>query len=83
MEINPGHPLVLWLKYEETRFAKTDAKDRHVAASAVAARKRSEVDIVTIITWNLGDFDRKELDQVGVAAETPDAFLCRPMPDSD
>ena len=40
------------------------------------ARNRSKADIVTIITWNLRDFDRKELTKIGVAAETPDAFLC-------
>ena len=61
----------------ERFFPKTDAKDRHVAAAAVAARKRSGSDIVTIITWNLKDFDRNELAKVGLAAETPDSFLCR------
>lgn len=35
----------------ERHFPKTDAKDRHVAAAAVAARKRSGSEIVTITTW--------------------------------
>ncbi len=69
-------------RQHERLFTKTNAKDRHVAAAAVAARKRSEVDVVTIITWNLRDFDRKELAGVGVTAETPDAFLCRLLADA-
>ena len=72
-----GDALIKHYRQHEYLFARADAKDRHVAAAAVAARKRSKADIVTIITWNLGDFDRKELAKVGVAAETPDAFLCR------
>src|SRR3972149_2531499 len=32
---------------------------------------------VTIVTWNLKDFDRKELAAVGLVAESPDVFLCR------
>ena len=61
----------------ERLFPKTDAKDRHVAAAAVAARKPSGIDIVTIITWNLKDFDPNELANAGLVAETPDAFLRR------
>jgi hypothetical protein len=38
--------------------------------------------IAKIITWNIGDFDRKEPAKVGVVAETPDAFLCRLIADS-
>ncbi|MEK7436130.1 MAG: PIN domain-containing protein [Pseudomonadota bacterium] len=82
MDRAAGDALIGHYRQYESLFAKTDAKDRHVAAAAVAARKRSEVDIVTIITWNLGDFDRKELAKVGVVAETPDAFLCRLLADS-
>ncbi len=77
MDGGAGDALIKHYRQHEHLFAKTDAKDRHVAAAAVAARKRSKADIVTIITWNLGDFDRKELANAGVAAETPDAFLSR------
>ena len=69
-------------RQHERLFPKTDAKDRHVAAAAVAARNRSGADIVTIITWNLKDFDRKELAKAGVVAENPDVFLCRLLADS-
>jgi len=82
MDRAAGDALIGRYRQHQSLFAKTDTKDRHVAAAAVAARKRSEVDIVKIITWNVGDFDRKELAKVGVVAETPDAFLCRLLADS-
>lgn len=82
MDHAAGEALISHYRQHERLFKKTDAKDRHVAAAAVAARKRSNADIVTIITWNLRDFDRKELAKVGVAAETPDAFLCRLLAES-
>ena len=77
MDRAAGDALIGRYRQHERLFTKTDAKDRHVAAAAVAARQRSGTDIVTIITWNLKDFDRKELAQAGVIAENPDAFLCR------
>ena len=76
MDQATGDALIGRYHQHERLFAKTNAKDRHVAAAAVVARKRSGIDIVTIFTWNLKDFDRQELAEVGVAAETPDAFLC-------
>jgi hypothetical protein len=82
MDHAAGDGLIGHYRRQEQLFTKTDAKDRHVAAAAVAARKRSKADIVTIITWNLRDFDRNELARVGVAAETPDAFLCRLLAES-
>ena len=77
MDRATGDALIQRYRQHEYPFVKTDAKDRHVAAAAVVARKRSKADIVTIITWNLRDFDREELAKVGLATETPDAFLCR------
>jgi len=74
-----GDALISRYRQHETLFPKTDAKDRHVAAAAVTARRQSGVDVVTIITWNLKDFNRKELAQVGLAVENPDTFLCRLM----
>ena len=69
-------------RQHERLFPKTDAKDCHVAAAAVAARNHSGADIVTIITWNLRHFDRKELAKAGVVAENPDVFLSRLFADS-
>jgi len=77
MDHAAGDALITHYRHHEHLFTKTDTKDHHVAAAAVAARRRSRADTVTIITWNLRDFDRRELAKVGVVAETPDAFLCR------
>lgn len=80
-----GDALISRYRQHEGLFPKTDAKDRHVAAAAVTARKQSGADSVTVITWNLKDFNRAELAQAGLTAENPDSFLCRRMlasPDS-
>jgi hypothetical protein len=80
-----GDALIGRYRQHEGLFPKTDAKDRHVAAAAVTARKQSGADSVTVITWNLKDFNRAKLAQAGLTAENPDSFLCRRMstsPDS-
>ena len=82
MDRAAGDALIGRYRQHERLFPKTDPKDRHVAAAAVAARNQSGADVVTIITWNLKHFDRKELAKVGIAAENPDVFLCRLLADS-
>ncbi len=82
MDRAAGDALIGRYRQYERLFPKTDSKDRHVAAAAVAARKRSGAHMVTIITWNLKDFDRKDLARARVTAENPDAFLCRLLADS-
>ena len=82
MDRAAGDALIGRYRQHERLFPKTDAKDRHVAAAAVVARRLSGADIVTIITWNLRHFDRKELAKAGVVAENPDVFLCRLFADS-
>ena len=77
MDRAAGDALIGRYRQHERLFPKTDSKDRHVAAAAVAARKRTGASVATIITWNLKDFDRSELAQTGVVAENPDDFLCR------
>ena len=77
-----GDALIRRFREHEGLFPKTDAKDRHVAAAAVTARRQSGADVVTVITWNLKDFDHAELAQAGLRAENPDTFLCRMMSDS-
>lgn len=81
MDRAAGDALIGRYRRHERLFPKTEAKDRHVAAAAVAARKHSGAEIVTIITWNLADFDQHELTQAGLAVENPDAFLCRLLAD--
>ena len=82
MDRAAGDALIGGYRRYEEMFPRTNAKDRHVAAAAVAARKRSGADVVTIVTWNLKDFDRKEMAAVGVIAENPDTFLCRLLADA-
>ncbi len=77
MNLASGDSLIGRYRQFEPLFPRTDAKDRHVAAAAVAARKRSGSDVATVITWNLKDFNHKELAQAGLAVESPDVFLCR------
>lgn len=82
MDRAAGDALVGRYKHHESLFPKTDTKDRHVAAAAVAVRRRTGVETVTIVTWNLKDFDRGELHAAGLAASNPDAFLCRLLADA-
>lgn len=82
MDREAGDALIMNYHQHERLFPNTDAKDRHVAAAAVAARKRSGENTVTIITWNLKDFNRDELAAAGIVAESPDAFLCRLLSES-
>jgi len=77
MDRAAGDALITGYRRYERWFPKTDAKDRHVAAAAFAARKHSRAARAIIVTWNLEDFDRKELAAVGLIAETPDVFACR------
>jgi hypothetical protein len=46
-------------------FQNTDLEDRQVAAAAVAARKRTAADIVTIITRNLKDLIARSWERPG------------------
>lgn len=77
MDREAGDSLIMNYCKHERLFPNTDIKDRHVAAAAVAARRRSGANTVSVITWNLKDFDRAELMAVGVVVESPDTFLCR------
>lgn len=82
MDHAAGDALIVGHRRYESLFPKSHAKDRHVAAAAFAARKRSGAEQAAIVTWNLKDFDRKELAALGLAAVNPDVFLCRLMADS-
>ncbi len=72
-----GDALIHYYRHHERLFPKTDAKDRHVAAAATAARNRAGTAEVTIVTWNVRDFNHGELSAAGLRAESPDDFLCR------
>lgn len=82
MDHAAGDALITHYRQHERLFPKTDAKDRHVAAAAVAALRRAGADTVTIVTWNIKDFNREELARAGIATENPDVFLCRLLAES-
>jgi hypothetical protein len=52
------------------RVHGTEPKDRHVAAAAVACAPSH------LLTWNLRDFDGKQLAALHVTLIDPDTFLC-------
>lgn len=52
------------------QLTRTDEKDRHVAAAAIGCRPS------TVATWNLKDFDAKELATHDVRVTDPDTLLC-------
>lgn len=81
MDRAAGDALIGRYRQHERLFPKTNAKDRHVAAAAVAARQHSGADIIAIITWNLKDFDRRELAAAGVVAENPERQPPKPTQD--
>jgi hypothetical protein len=77
MDRAAGDAVIHYYRQHERLFPKTDSKDRHVAAAALAARNRAKTNVVTIVTWNVRDFNQEELSATGLRAENPDAFLCR------
>ena len=62
----------------ETGLQYSDPKDFHVIAAGLAKRARCGFQLtprVTIMTWNLKDFNRSELKRLGVGVASPDALL--------
>ena len=82
MDRAAGDALIQRYRHHQRWFPNTDAKDRHVAAAALSARKLTSATNVTILTWNVKHFNQKELSALGLCVENPDAFLCRLLADS-
>lgn len=64
----------------ETGLRYSDAKDHHVIAAGLAGRARCGLQAtpeVTVLTWNLKDFNRPELRRQGLDACDPDRLLAR------
>src|SRR5690606_33921994 len=64
----------------ENGLRYSDRKDHHVIAAGLAGRARSGVQLkpeVTVLTWNLKDFNRSELKRQGLDVCDPDRLLCR------
>ena len=77
MDQASGDALIHYYRHHERQFPKTNAKDRHVAAAALAARNRAGTAEAIIVTWNVRDFNQAELSAAWIRAENPDTFLCR------
>ncbi len=64
----------------ETGLRYSDPKDWHVIAAGLAGRARSGLahqPEVTVLTWNLKDFNRTELRRQGLDSCDPDRMLTR------
>lgn len=64
----------------EAGLRYSDAKDHHVIAAGLAGRARSGIQVtpeVSVLTWNLKDFNRSELRRQGLDAIDPDRLLVR------
>jgi hypothetical protein len=64
----------------EVGLRYSDAKDWHVIAAGLAGRARSGLPLrpeVTVLTWNLKDFNRSELRRQGLDSSDPDRMLVR------
>ena len=62
----------------EAGLRYSDPKDWHVIATALAARARCGLPVrpeVTVLTWNLKDFNRGELRRQGLQVLDPDRLL--------
>lgn len=64
----------------ETGLRYSDPKDWHVIAAGLASRARcglARTPTVSVMTWNLKDFNRSELKRQAVHVASPDALLSR------
>lgn len=53
----------------------SDAKDHHVIACALSMQQKAPGQNISIITWNLKDFARREIRELGLYLYTPDQLL--------
>lgn len=56
-------------------FKRIDKKDRHIALCALLAGQRFHAKQNILLTWNIGDFHRRELREFGIELKTPDSYL--------
>ena len=59
----------------EINLRHTDRKDKHVAATGIAAVARAYSNPITVLTWNIKDFSRSELRKQGLGLSDPDRLL--------
>lgn len=64
----------------ETELKHTDRKDKHVAATGIAAVFAQQDHPVSILTWNIKDFSRSELRRQQLGLIDPDRLLSQWWP---
>jgi len=64
----------------ETALKHTDRKDKHVAATGIAAVHAQESNPVSVLTWNIKDFSRSELRRQQLGLIDPDRLLAQWWP---
>lgn len=65
----------------EKGLRHSDAKDHHVIACALSMQQKAPTEHISIITWNLKDFARKEIRDLGLYLHTPDQLLAMLWPE--
>lgn len=64
----------------EAPLKHTDRKDKHVAATGIAAVLAQPAHPVTVLTWNIKDFSRSELRKQQLGLTDPDRLLSQWWP---
>lgn len=64
----------------ETTLKHTDRKDKHVAATGIAAVASSRTGPISVLTWNIKDFSRSELRRQQLGLIDPDRLLSQWWP---
>ena len=68
------------VKSFEDNLRHTDRKDKHVAATGIAAVHRGISGPINILTWNIKDFSRSELRKQQLGLMDPDRLLTQWWP---
>ena len=64
----------------EASLKHTDRKDKHVAATGIAAVETAQVGPISILTWNIKDFSRSELRRQQLGLIDPDRLFSQWWP---
>ncbi len=59
----------------EASLKHTDRKDKHVAATGIAAVESAQVGPISVLTWNIKDFSRSELRRQQLGLIDPDRLF--------
>lgn len=64
----------------EAALKHTDRKDKHVAATGIAAIETAHLGPISVLTWNIKDFSRSELRRQQLGLIDPDRLLSQWWP---